>query len=189
MIPGDLPPDSSGDESDRSGGGLPRSLRLVLALLPSLYLVFGFVWWQVSRSEQPLWVTWPRPEPAGSVAAAQPQPSPLPTPTPTGGVMSVSAVAPIMSLTAYPTDQVNVRAEPSRESVRLATVTPDDAFELLEVVNGQAVEKDEARWAKVRSGNIVGYIYWPFVTWEGKSQRRAAGDERQGRDGPVMRGE
>ena len=194
MIPNARPPASADDESnraasDRTGDRFSRPLRLALSLLPSLYLVFGLIWWQASRTEQPLWATWPRPQTATPVLAALPEPSPPPataptavpttmpttTPTavptvmPTAGPTFVSDGETAAPVTAYPTDQVSLRAEPSSRSDRLATLTPSDHVELLDVVSGEVAEADEARWAKVRYGDLVGYIYWPYLTWPGKS--------------------
>ena len=56
-----------------------------------------------------------------------------------------------------------LRAKPSTESARLAVIVPGQEFEVLDVVTGQAVDPPEDRWARVRPGNLEGYVYVRLV--------------------------
>ena len=168
MIPDDRPPSGPSPSAwwvARRIRRPRRPLAWFLALLPALYLVFGAIWWQLDRRPEPLWAGWARPQFDLALSGADATPASTATPDPPA--IAVATLAPI---TARPTERINLRTEPTRRSASRAIVTPQDDLELIDFVEGEAVEAGENRWVMVRHGELSGYVYWPFVTWDGKSE-------------------
>jgi hypothetical protein len=90
-------------------------------------------------------------------AAATPQPTPSPD--------SAAPVGPPMGIVKSPQGEgVRLRAEASTTAAPLALIRSGTRVEILDVVQGQEVDKDEKRWYKVRSGQTTGFIYFNLLT-------------------------
>ena len=71
---------------------------------------------------------------------------------PTGG-------GPVVGQRATTRVATSVRERPTTESRRLGAVYPGQAFEVVEIVSGQAVEPPEDRWVRLRLGSLTGFVY------------------------------
>ena len=86
-----------------------------------------------------------------------------------------SAATPVGSPEAWPVppataivrspqgDGVRLRAEANTKAAAIALLGNGSRVEILNVVEGEQVEKNEKRWYKVRSGQRVGYVYFTLI--------------------------
>lgn len=86
-----------------------------------------------------------------------------PTAVPLGGA-EASPVPPAMGVVRSPQgDGVRLRAEANTKAAAIILLSNGSRVEILNVVEGEQVEKNEKRWYKVRSGQRVGYVYFALI--------------------------
>lgn len=77
---------------------------------------------------------------------------------------TAQAVPPAMGIVRSPQgDGIRLRQEATTTSPALALLANGTRVEILNVVDGQEVEKNERRWYKVRSGRFTGFIYYNLL--------------------------
>lgn len=58
---------------------------------------------------------------------------------------------------------INLRAQPTLDSALVGSLPVGTKVEIIEVVNGEAIDPVEPRWWYIRNGNIFGYAYFKLV--------------------------
>lgn len=92
----------------------------------------------------------PRAEPTFTPTVAPPPSSPTPAPRPA-------------TITSSGGEGAVLRKEPTTESEALANLSHGTPVEVLQVVNGEAIDETEPRWYKIRYGGMVGYVYFKLI--------------------------
>lgn len=125
--------------------------------------VSGYVYWAD--------LTWP----GKAVPAASPPLQSLPTlpsveasPAAAASPSPVAAASPRPPVIGRTTESVRLRGAPATDAAIVTPLAVGQSVEVLEVQSGAALEAGEARWVRVRTGQLTGYVYWPYVTWPGK---------------------
>jgi hypothetical protein len=89
-------------------------------------------------------------QPSGTATAA---PDSSPSPPPTKGTIQTSDGTP-----------ANLRTQPSTQGSEIIEgINPGTEVDVLQVVDGEAIDPSENRWFKVKHGEFIGYVYYKLV--------------------------
>ncbi len=114
--------------------------------------------------------------PTAAIKTATPVPTARPaSPTATPGVLATwtptTAVPPSSptptprpaTITSSGGEGAVLRKEPTTGSDALANLSHGTPVEVLQVVNGEAIDETEPRWYKIRYGGLTGYVYFKLI--------------------------
>jgi hypothetical protein len=100
-----------------------------------------------------------RPTPVGTQPTIS---TPEPTPAPTEEPASTPATR-LARVRPGLTESVNMRIAPQRTAGLVRQVPPGTQVEILERVEGDAVDRGNPVWYRVRIGAVEGFIYSSFI--------------------------
>ena len=92
--------------------------------------------------------TQPQPEGTGT-----PEPASSPSPPPSRGIVQTSDGTP-----------ARLRTQPTTQgSETIEGLTPGTEVQVLEVVDGEAIDPSEKRWFRVKHGEFIGFVYYKLI--------------------------